>query len=280
VFDERDKENRRMSTEPEVRLGTSSFTAKGWETSFYPKGMKAAEYLTFYSTKFDTVEIDATFYRAPSAAAVNGWARKVPDGFHVAAKVPQAITHEKVMVDCDDDVKYFVDTMSLMGDKLGPLLFQFGYFNKQAFKTGNDFLARLEKLLKCLPKGPKFALEIRNKNWLSKPGFDLLRSHNTAFVLIDQSWMPAVSEIFDRFDPITAVFTYIRWLGDRKAIELQTKVWDKTVVDRTRDLQDWVKACYTIQKRGTTIFAYANNHYAGHAPATIKLFQDLYDKAK
>jgi len=78
-----------------VHLGTSAFTAAGWEGSFYPAGMKPTEYLTYSSTKFDTVEVDSTFYRTPSAAVVNGWERKTPAGFIFAIKVPQTITHEK-----------------------------------------------------------------------------------------------------------------------------------------------------------------------------------------
>ncbi len=81
-----------------------------------------------------------------------------------------------------------------MGDKLGPLLFQFGYFNKKAFKSGDEFLARLKPFLKKLPKGYKFALEIRNKQWLTAQFFDLLREHKVAYALIDQAWMPRASE--------------------------------------------------------------------------------------
>src|ERR1700677_1314630 len=114
----------------EFRIGTSAFTATGWETAFYPAGMKAADYLSYYAAKFDTVEVDSTFYRTPSVATVNGWARKVPDGFLLASKIPQTITHEKVLLDCHDDLMHFLDTMNLMAAKLGPLLFQFGYFNK------------------------------------------------------------------------------------------------------------------------------------------------------
>src|SRR5271163_3965216 len=117
----------------DLRIGTSAFTAAGWQNAFYPAGMKPADYLTYYATKFTTVEVDSTFYRTPSVATVNGWARKVPEGFVLAAKVPQIITHEKILQKCDDDVKHFLETMNLMGDKLGPLLFQFGYFNKSAF---------------------------------------------------------------------------------------------------------------------------------------------------
>jgi hypothetical protein len=73
----------------EFRIGTSAFTATGWEGSFYPAGMKPAEYLTYYATKFNTVEIDSTFYRTPALKTVKGWAEKVPKGFVIAAKVPQ-----------------------------------------------------------------------------------------------------------------------------------------------------------------------------------------------
>ena len=259
-----------------IHLGTSAFTAAGWEGSFYPKGMKAADFLTYYATKFDTVEVDSTFYRAPSAATVNGWERKTPTGFILAAKVPQAITHEKVLQDCDEDLKYFLETMYLMGDKLGPLLFQFGYFNQKAFKSGEEFLARLKPFLKTLPTDHKFALEIRNKQWLTAQFFDLLREHKVAFALIDQAWMPLASEIFEKFDPITADFTYIRLLGDRKGIEQQTKVWDKVIVDRSKELRSWVDVCERTTRRGVTTYVYVNNHYAGHAPATVESLRKLW----
>src|SRR5271163_4872972 len=119
-----------------IHVGTSAFTAAGWKGSFYPEGMKPADFLTYYATKFNTVEVDSTFYRTPSVATVNGWGRKTPPGFCLAAKVPQLITHEKVLQDCNDDLLHFLDTMDLMGTKLGPLLFQFGYFNKTTFKGG------------------------------------------------------------------------------------------------------------------------------------------------
>jgi uncharacterized protein YecE (DUF72 family) len=262
-----------------IRIGTSAFTAAGWEGSFYPAGMKPADFLTYYATKFDTVEVDSTFYRTPSVATVNGWERKTPKGFILAAKVPQVITHEKVLQDCDDDLKQFLETMDLMGDKLGPLLFQFGYFNKAAFKTGKDFLLRLEPFLKKLPSGYKFALEIRNKTWLTAEFFDLLRAHKVAFALIDQAWMPRPSEIFAKFDPITADFAYIRLLGDRKGIELQTKVWDKVIVDRSKELWGWVEVCKQTRKRKIMTFVYANNHYAGHGPATVEQFKKLWNAA-
>ena len=151
---------------PSLYIGTSAFTAAGWEGSFYPEGTKPVDFLRHYATRFNSVEIDSTFYRSPSASTVRGWASKTPDGFVFAAKVPQLVTHEKMLVDCDAEFKEFVRTMDLLGDKLGPLLLQFGYFNKKAFVGVNDFLARLKPFLKKFPKDHKFAVEIRNKNWL------------------------------------------------------------------------------------------------------------------
>jgi uncharacterized protein YecE (DUF72 family) len=84
-----------MSSETGICLGTSAFTAAGWEGSFYPAGMKPAEYLSYYATKFDTVEVDSTFYRTPAISTVKGWYAKTPPGFLFAAKVPQLITHKK-----------------------------------------------------------------------------------------------------------------------------------------------------------------------------------------
>jgi uncharacterized protein YecE (DUF72 family) len=191
---------------------------------------------------------------------------------------PQAITHDKVLVDCEDDLNHFLKTMSALGDKLGPLLFQFGYFNKSVFKSGSEFVARLKPFLEKLPKEFAFALEIRNKSWLDARFVDLLRQHNVALALIDQSWMPRPWEIKEKLDLITADFTYVRWLGDRKGIEELTESWDKTIIDRTSDLQNWVELLKKVHERRIQILAFANNHYAGHGPATVKLFSELWDK--
>ena len=88
--------------------------------------------------------------------------------------------------------------------------------------------------------------------------------------------MPDVRELSQKFDPITADWAYIRWLGDRKGIERITKTWEKTVIDRTKEISSWVDVCYETVRRGVRVFGYANNHYAGHAPATIWQFRDLW----
>jgi uncharacterized protein YecE (DUF72 family) len=267
-----------MASEPEIRLGTSAFTAAGWEGSFYPAGMKPADFLTYYATKFDTVEVDSTFYRTPPVSTVKGWYAKTPPGFLFAAKVPQVVTHEKVLVDCDEEFRLFLKAMDSLQEKLGPLLLQFGYFNKEAFASVNEFLARLAAFLKKLPEGYRFAVEIRNKNWLVPALVDALRQRRVALALVDQAWMPRPKQLFDRFDPITADFAYVRWIGDRKGIEKLTKTWDKAVVDRTADLGQWVEVLRKVAERRIRILAYANNHYAGYGPGTIELFRSLWKR--
>jgi len=113
-----------------ILIGTSAFTASGWPGSFYPKGMKSTEYLSYYASKFRTVEIDSTYYGTPSESTVASWYRKTPPGFHFCGQDPQIVTHEKVLLNCEPEFGEFIERMNLLKEKLGPLLFQFLYFNR------------------------------------------------------------------------------------------------------------------------------------------------------
>ncbi len=263
-----------------IFLGTSSFTAAGWEGSFYPIGMRSKDFLRHYASQFQTVEIDSTFYGTPSASTVTSWNEKTPSDFIIAAKVPQVVTHEKVLVDCDAEFDEFVKTMDILGPKLGPMVFQFPLFDRWKFPKQESFLAVLIPFLKKLPADHKFVVEIRNKKWLDAKFADVLREHNVALALTDTSFMPRPWELKQKVDLVTADFAYVRWLGDRKGIEKQTTTWDKTVIDRTDDLKNWVDLLreMVMNKKLRKLFAFANNHYAGHGPATVKLFWDLWNK--
>jgi uncharacterized protein YecE (DUF72 family) len=83
-----------------IRISTSAFTAAGWEGTFYPAGLKPADYLTNYAAQFDAVEVDSAFYRTPPVSTVKGWYGKTPPGFLYTAKVPQVIPHKKVLREC------------------------------------------------------------------------------------------------------------------------------------------------------------------------------------
>ena len=259
---------------PRLYLGTQSWSHKSWEGVFYPEGTASGDYLAYYATRFRAVEVDATFYRIPSEHMTRRWARALPDGFRFAAKIPQVITHEKTLEGCADELRLFLKAMDHLGDKLGPILFQFPYFSKKSGMTEDDFGERLRAFLPSLPEGYRFALEIRNKTWLKPAFLDLLREHGVAYTLIDHPWMPRVGEVMDRLDPATADFAYVRWLGDRRGIEKKTKSWDKVIVDRSREMEAWVQALRTLLDRGMTIYGFFNNHYAGHAPGSIALLED------
>src|ERR1700756_5277718 len=128
----------------QIRLGTSAFTAAGWPGAFYPRGMKSRDYLSFYSTRFDTVEVDSTFYRCPTIEAVNNWALKTPPGFIFSLKVPQIITHQKILVDCEREFEEFVSTVQVLGEKLGPMVLQFPFFDETVFSSPIQFESRLK----------------------------------------------------------------------------------------------------------------------------------------
>lgn len=273
--------------DPHILAGTSAFTADGWQGTFYPANLKPADYLRHYSTRFPTVEIDSTFYGTPKPERIRAWYDKTPPDFVFAAKVPQIITHEKILEDCDAELAEFLQTVELLGEKLGPLLFQFGYIAPSVLRNGAQFLARLTPFLKKLPsfcaRPHQFAIEIRNKTWLDACLLDTLREHNVALALTDHSYMPRPwelkhSQCKSAQDLFTANFAYVRWLGDRKAIEAVTTTWDQTVVDRRDDLLQWIELFRELRRRNLRVYAYANNHYSGHGPGTVKLFWDLYEK--
>lgn len=266
------------NSEPKIYLGTSAFTAAGWQGAFYPPGIKSQDFLTFYSQNFDSVEVNSTLYGCPTPRTASNWAAKTPDNFIFAIKTPRSITHDKILLDCDAELDEFLTTMEILGPKLGPILFQFPQFSPGVFPDRHAFTDRLVPFLNKLPRGRKYAIEIRNQEWLDAEFADSLRHHKIALVLQDLFYMPRPEELQKKFDPITADWTYIRWLGDRKRIETQTLTWDKTIVDRTAELTSWVDFCYTIKRRGITVYGYANNHYAGHGPATIRHFRDLWRK--
>ncbi|HVH89011.1 MAG TPA: DUF72 domain-containing protein [Terriglobales bacterium] len=269
----------RPYSEPGLYLGTSAFTANGWVGSFYPAGMRSCEFLTHYAKTFPTVEIDSTFYGTPSPTTVTAWSARAPDDFVFAAKVPQVITHDKVLVDCDQEFDEFIGRMRLLGEKLGPLVLQFPFFSKSEFKSANDFLPRLRLFLERVHEMPvKFVVEIRNQTWLDERFADVLRKYKIALALTDTSFLPRPWEMKGKLDLVTADFVYVRWLGDRKAIEAQTTNWDRTIIDRSGDLQHWVELFRQFIRRDLRIYAYANNHYAGNGPGTVKLFWDMWKK--
>ncbi|HKS72595.1 MAG TPA: DUF72 domain-containing protein, partial [Terriglobales bacterium] len=201
-----------MDFEPilNLYLGTSSWSTESWVGPFYPPGTSPVEFLPVYASHYNTVEIDSTYYRVPSRKLVRGWYDRTPDSFIFSAKFPGEITHKKVLIDCDRETEEFLGAMELLGEKLGPLLLQFPYLNQQVMPSSEEFLSRLARYLECLPKIHRYAVEVRNGKWLGQPLVNLLRSHGVALALVDQVWMPTITELTKNLDVLTTDFTYIR----------------------------------------------------------------------
>jgi uncharacterized protein YecE (DUF72 family) len=262
--------------ETRPRIGASSWSAPSWEGTFYPRGMPPADYLGHYASRFDTVEIDATFYGTPNERMVDNWRERTPPGFLFAAKAPRVITHDKILESCGSEIGAFLRVMDRLGDKLGPLLFQFRYFRKSEFPEPKPFIDKLERFLPALPRGYRFAVEVRNRNFLTPRFLDLLRTHGVALALIDHPWFEGIDRLMKRPEVLTAAFVYLRWLGDRKAIEDRTDRWDRLILDRRRETAAWAGEIRAMMEGGRSVCGYFNNHYAGYAIGSIQLFQEIW----
>jgi len=269
-----------------LRFGTSSWSDKSWVGPFYPAGTKAPDFLSFYATQFSTVELDASYYAIPAKSTVEGWERKLPDGFSMSAKFPREIVHagEKWVPDVGRVLtraatwgasQVFMERLSLLGKKCGPVLLQFPWFGPQAALEIEEFMDRLEAFLEQLPAGFRFALEVRNPEWLAQPLLDLCRRHGVAFVWSELRNMPHPADLSQRLDTRTADFVYARLIGDRKAVDRATKTFDRVVLDKDRDLRRWAELLAPAQQGTPESYIYANNHYAGHGPGTIRRLQEL-----
>ncbi len=267
-------------TAARYRFGTSSWSEPSWVGVFYPPGTKPADFLREYARRYDTVEADVTYYRIPSERMVRGWDAKTPRGFTFAAKLPRSIVHagegprpdgERALLPeaVGEDLERFLARMRLLGPKLGPLVVQLPYFNKSAFSGLDEFLPRLEAFLDLLPRDLSFAVELRNRAWIGEELLGLLRARGIALCLVDLVYMPHPADLARRHDLVTADFVYARLIGDRKKVESLTKTFDRIVVDQRPRLERWAALLRELAPRVREVYAYANNHYAGHGPATI-----------
>ena len=279
---------RKAAEEAPVRFGCSSFSSDDWVGPFYPAGTQPRDFLRIYAQHFDTVEVDATYYAIPKASIVDGWVDKTPEGFLLSAKFPKSICHAgegprpdggKVLVPehTFGERDAFLDVMSRMGDRLGPLVLQFPYFSKAVFSDAREFFDRLDHFLDELPGEFEYAVEVRNRTWVGPDLAHLLRRHRVTMVMVDQAWMPHGDEVEQRFDPVTGPRMYVRLLGDRKEIEAITRTWDTEVIDRRERLQRWATFLSRHVRLGHHALVYVNNHYAGHAPTTVQRLMEMVE---
>ena len=257
-------------TPARLRIGTSSWSSTDWVGPFYPPGTRPERFIEHYASVYDTVEIDATFYRPPTKAQVRLWRQRTPAGFQFAMKTPRVVTHEQVLVDAMPQMRAFVEVASELECRLGPILLQFPYFNRRAFACADEFFERLDRFLDGLPAGPRYAVEVRNRAWVGAQLNEICRTHRVALVWVEQAWMPAAAQWRPLTEGASTDFAYLRWLGDRKAIEKITRTWAKPVIDQDRVIEDWVEVIEQLMFETKTIYGFFNNHFAGHAPASVE----------
>jgi len=239
-----------------LHVGTMGWSYDFWKGNFYPEGSK--NLLTDYAKNFDTVEIDNTFYRIPSRDNVINWKDETPDKFIFSAKFPRKMTHIKMLQDCEEELEVFIEHMSLMGDKLGPMLIQL----PPGFKP--EMSGILKDFLAILPERYRFAVEIRNKKWLDQEFYDMLKDNKVALALIDHPWMPLMNTI-------TADFTYIRWEGDRKKVNGKLGKVEK---DRSADIKDWAVKIKVFLDDSIEVFGYFSKYYSGFPPGDVRMLLD------
>jgi uncharacterized protein YecE (DUF72 family) len=164
-------------------IGTSGFHYKHWRERFYPKGLPTREWLAYYGARFDTVELNNSFYRLPSQAAVRGWREVTPAGFRFTVKVSRFITHVRQLRDIETPLATFLQRADHLEEKLGPLLYQL-----PPFMTRDDSL--MEHFLASLPSDKQHVIEFRHASWFDDAVYRLLDALNVAFCVADHPKAP------------------------------------------------------------------------------------------
>ena len=246
-----------------IRIGTQGWNYPAWVGPFYPQGTRPAAFLTTYARAFGTVEVDSTFYAVPAPKVVRGWASRTPGDFVFALKMPQEATHERRLRGADGVVAAFLDAARELGSRLGPVLVQ----------LGPDFDASergaLEAFVPALPSDLRFAVEVRHSSWMRPEPLAaltaLLEAHGVALALSDGRWIPRATLIALAARP-TAPFHYVRWMGPDRSIT----DYSRLQFDRSGEIATWAEVLKGVSVRGTGVFGYFNNHFAGHSPANAR----------
>ena len=226
-----------------VRIGTSGWHYKHWLGVFYPEGTRASEMFQYYARYFDTVEINNSFYRLPTATTFDNWRESSPANFCYAVKGSRFITHMKKLKDPQTSSAKFFLVAERLGPKLGPILFQL----PPRWKVNTE---RLEEFLRTLPREHQYALEIRDETWLVPEVYKLLRKFHVAFCIHDFADMKVPKEI-------TADFTYIRFHGPTSA-----KYWGSYA---DKELRGWADRIKQWRRDLSAVYAYFNNDPEGAA---------------
>ncbi len=234
-------------------IGTSGWTYAGWRGPFYPKDVAKKNWLRWYASHFTTAEINGSFYRTPSLAAVQAWHDQTPPDFVFAWKASKFITHWKRLTDsCENSIALMETRLACLGRKLGPVLFQL----PPQFPANRD---RLSGFLRLLPRRRRYAFEFRHPSWYEPGILGLLAGHDIALCLSDHHDAPAPWEI-------TASHVYVRGHGP-------TGAYKGRYPDAV--LRDWARAARKWQRQGRNVFVYFDNDQKSAAPKDARRLIEL-----
>lgn len=225
-----------------IHIGTSGWHYRHWYGRFYPEKLPAARMLEFYAERFDTVELNNTFYRLPLESGLQNWRAATPDGFCFAAKGSRFLTHMKKLKDPEAGIGRFFERVEGLGTKLGPIVFQLPPF-------WDVDAERLERFLAALPKHHRYAFEFRNPTWHAGAIHRLLEKYNAAFCIFEIAGF--ASEY-----PITADFTYVRLHGPEGAYQGSYS---------TSQLERWADRIAQWRNELAAIHVYFDNDQAAYA---------------
>jgi len=285
-----------------LRLGTTSWKYDTWKGLIYDAGKtyRPDDYLADYARYLDCVEIDQWFYslfpgglRLPDPGVARFYAQSVPDDFVFTVKAPNSLTlthyysrqtpryaafagkPNAAFLD-HDLLCRFLDGISPLESKLGPIMFQFEYLNKQKMPSKEAFFERFGEFIDRAPKGYQYAVETRNPKYLSPAYFAFLKGLGLGFVYVHGYFMPPVGEVFDTFKPETASFEVIRLHGgDRAEIEGRTgEVWNTIVAPKPADLEAAARIVRANAKKRVLTYLNMSNHFEGSAPLSLRRFLD------
>jgi uncharacterized protein YecE (DUF72 family) len=226
----------------DVRIGTSGWHYKHWRGPFYPEALPPRDMLAFYAKRFDTVELNNTFYRLPTPHALKLWRDGTPDGFCFAIKGSRYLTHMRKLTDPEAGLARFLPLVEILGDKLGPIIFQL----PPHWRLNRD---RLEQFLSALPDWHRYAFEFRDPTWHVPEVFSLLERYNAAFCLYELAGVSSPIQL-------TADFVYVRLHGPGKAYQGSYSA---------RALRTWTDRIREWSTRLKAVYFYFDNDQAGFA---------------
>ena len=241
------------SDRPSLFIGTSGFYYPGWGGSFYPARMPAREYLPFYSSRFNSLEVNNTFYRLPLGSTLSRWRDVTPKDFVFALKASRFITHIRRLEEPAETVKPFLDRIGSLGSKLGPVLFQL----PSRFPFNGE---KLDAFCKVLSGDFRYVFEFRDTDWFRQASYDILSHHNMAFCIYDFSGIQSPATV-------TADFVYLRFHGPLKQ-PYRGAYPDEFLDDWAEKVRCWMKAVKAV-------YVYFDNTMEGHAAVDAMKMQLL-----